>query len=56
MSGRKDKKMEKENQKDRKMRELQAQLQRVESDRAAGKIGCTLDELEEYLDDILEEK
>ena len=47
--------MEKENQKDRKMRELQEELQQVEADRAAGKPGCTLDELEEYLDDILEE-
>ncbi|WP_368191789.1 hypothetical protein [Blautia sp. 1033sp1_1033st1_G9_1033SCRN_220408] len=48
--------MEKENQKDRKMRELQAELQQVEADRAAGKSGCTLDELDRYLDGILEEK
>ncbi|MCQ4774996.1 hypothetical protein NE634_14870 [Lacrimispora saccharolytica] len=37
------------------MRELYEALQQVEADRAAGKPGCTLDELEEYLDDILEE-
>ena len=48
--------MEKENQKDRKMRELQAELQQVEADRAAGKPGYTLDEVDRYLDDILEEK
>ena len=47
--------MEKENQKDRKMRELHEVLQQVEADRAAWKPGCTLDELEEFLDDILEE-
>lgn len=38
-----------------KMRELYEALQQVEADRAAGKPGCTLDELEEFLDDILEE-
>ena len=48
--------MEKENQKDRKMRELQAQLQRVEADWEAGRTGYTLDELDGYLDGILEEK
>lgn len=48
--------MEKENQKDRKMRELHEALQQVEADRAAGKPGCTLDELDRYLDNILEEK
>ena len=52
--GRKDEKMEREKQED-KMRELYEALQQVEVDRAAGKPGCTLDELEEYLDDILEE-
>ena len=46
--------MEREKQED-KMRELYEALQQVEADRAAGKPGCTLDELEEYLDDILEE-
>jgi len=46
--------MENKNQGD-KMRELYEALQQVEADRAAGKPGCTLDELEEYLDDILEE-
>ncbi len=48
--------MEKENQKDKKMRELQEELQRVEADREVGKSGCTLDELDRYLDGILEEK
>lgn len=37
------------------IRELYEVLQQVEADREAGKAGCTLDELEEYLDDILEE-
>ena len=46
--------MEREKQED-KMRELYEALQQVEADRAAGKPVCTLDELEEYLDDILEE-
>lgn len=48
--------MEKENQKDTKMRELQKALLQVEADREAGKNGCTLDELDGYLDGILEEK
>lgn len=47
--------MEKENQKDRKMRELQAGIQQVEADREAGKPGCTLEELDRFLNDILEE-
>ena len=47
--------MENKNQEDRKMSELRKELLQVEADRAAGKSGCTLDELEEYLDDILEE-
>lgn len=46
--------MENKNQED-KMRELQKELLRVETDRVTGRNGCTLDELEEYLDDILEE-
>ena len=37
------------------MRELYEALQQVEADRAAGKSGCTLDELDRYLDNILEE-
>ena len=43
-------------QKKQKMKELQEELCRVEADRAAGKPGCTLDELEEHLDHILSEK
>lgn len=50
------KRMENKNQKDTKMKELRKELQQVEADREVGKSGCTLDELEEYLDDILEEK
>ena len=50
------KRMEKENQKDTKMRELQAELQQIEVDREDGRTGCTLDELEEYLNDILAEE
>lgn len=46
--------MENKNQED-KMRELQKELLQVETDRVTGRNGCTLDELEEYLDDILEE-
>lgn len=46
--------MENKNQED-KMRELQKELLQVETDRVTGRIGSTLDELEEYLDDILEE-
>lgn len=38
-----------------KMRELYEALQQVEADRAAGKPGYTLDELDRYLDNILEE-
>ena len=48
------KKIENKNQED-KMRELQKELLQVETDRVTGRNGCTLDELEEYLDDILEE-
>lgn len=48
--------MEKENQKDTKMRELQEELLQVEADRVTGRNGCTLDELDRYLDGILEEK
>lgn len=47
--------MENKNQENRKMRELQKELLQVEADRVTGRNGCTLDELEEYLDDILEE-
>lgn len=43
------------NQEDRKMSELRKELLQVEADRAAGKSGCTLDELDRYLDNILEE-
>ena len=43
------------NQEDRKMSELRKELLQVEADRAAGKPGCTLDELDRYLDNILEE-
>ena len=46
--------MENKNQED-KMRELQKELLQVETDRVTGRNGSTLDELEEYLDDILEE-
>ena len=46
--------MENKNQED-KMRELQKELLQVEADRVTGRNGSTLDELEEYLDDILEE-
>ncbi len=48
------KRMEREKQEE-KMRELYEALQQVEADRAAGKSGCTLDELDRYLDNILEE-
>lgn len=43
-----------ENKED-KMKDLQKELLQVEADRAAGKPGCTLDELDKYLDNILEE-
>lgn len=43
-------------QKDLKMKELWEELRQVEADRATGKLGCTLDELEEHLDHILSGK
>jgi len=36
-----------------KMLHLREELLAVEEDRIAGRMGCDLDELEEYLDDIL---
>lgn len=36
-----------------KMLQLREELLAVEEDRAAGRMGCTLDELETYLDDII---
>lgn len=38
-----------------KMLKLREELLAVEEDRAAGERGCTLDELESYLDDIIAE-
>lgn len=38
-----------------KMLKLREELLAVEEDRAAGRTGCTLDELEKYLDDIIAE-
>lgn len=37
-----------------KMLELKKALLSIEEDRAAGKNGCTLDELEAYLNDVIE--
>ncbi len=37
-----------------KMLKLREELIAVEEDRLAGRVGCTLDELEDYLDDIIE--
>ena len=36
-----------------KMLKLREELLAVEEDRQAGRVGCSLDELENYLDDIL---
>ena len=36
-----------------KMLKLREELRAVEEDRQAGRVGCCLDELENYLDDIL---
>ena len=38
-----------------KMLQLREQLLSVEEDRAAGRFGCTVDELDTFLDDILNE-
>ena len=38
-----------------KMLKLREELLAVEEDRIEGRIGCTLDELEAYLDEIIEE-
>lgn len=38
-----------------KMLKLREDLLAVEEDRVAGRRGCTLDELESYLDDIIAE-
>lgn len=38
-----------------KMLKLREELLSVEEDRISGRSGCTLDELEKYLDDIIEE-
>ena len=35
------------------MLKLREELLAVEEDRLAGRVGCTLDELETYLDDII---
>lgn len=37
-----------------KMLRLREELLAVEEDRIAGRLGCTLDELDVYLDDIIE--
>lgn len=37
-----------------KMLKLREELLAVEEDRLVGRTGCTLDELDEYLDDIIE--
>lgn len=37
-----------------KMLELKKALLSIEEDRAAGKSGCTLDEFETYLNDVIE--
>ena len=39
----------------KKMLQLREQLLSVEEDRAAGRFGCTVDELDTFLDDILNE-
>ena len=38
-----------------KMLKLREELLAAEEDRIAGRIGCTLDELDSYLDDIISE-
>lgn len=38
-----------------KMLKLREELLSVEEDRNSGRLGCTLDELDKYLDDIIEE-
>ncbi len=38
-----------------KMLKLREELLSVEEDRISGRSGCTLDELDKYLDDIIEE-
>ena len=38
-----------------KMLKLREELLAVEEDRIAGRSGCTLDELDAYLDDVIEE-
>lgn len=38
-----------------KMLKLREELLSVEEDRISGRLGCTLDELDKYLDDIIEE-
>ena len=38
-----------------KMLKLREELLSVEEDRISGRAGCTLDELDKYLDDIIEE-
>jgi hypothetical protein len=38
-----------------KMLKLREELIAVEEDRIAGRNGCTLDELDAYLDDVIEE-
>lgn len=38
-----------------KMLELREELFAVEKDRLTGRTGCTLDELESYLDDVISE-
>ena len=38
-----------------KMLKLREELLSVEEDRISGRTGCTLDELDKYLDDIIEE-
>lgn len=38
-----------------KMLKLREELLAVEEDRLAGRMGCTLEELDSYLDDIIDE-
>ena len=38
-----------------KMLKLREELLAVEEDRIAGRSGCTLDELDAYLDDVIDE-
>lgn len=39
-----------------KMLKLREELLAVEEDRMAGRVGCTLDELDAYLDDVIAEE